>query len=50
MIDIEAEEGDEDDIAELLVALSDMHIAAGGLGLTFKPDGIRLRRAAGVVS
>lgn len=37
---IEACEGDEEDIAELLRALSEMHIASGGMGLNFRAEGI----------
>ena len=45
---VEAEPGDEEDVAELLIALSDMHRAAGGLGLTFRGTETRSLIAAEV--
>lgn len=45
---VQADDGDEDDIAEMLVALSDMHRAAGGLGLTFTGEEVRVLAACEV--
>lgn len=50
VLHIEAEEGDEQDIAALLIALSDMHRAAGGLGLTFLGEEARIIAREGVPS